>query len=173
MMHRRLIAALAAIGLVAAAPASAETLEVTWSIFSSGETFTLATWDQDSAPTPVFSVGGIVTEVAVSDFVSYFPGIPISTSIFYFASGLGATFSTVFDDGFGQTGGQAYTGSEATPQFAPGSFSGLAFVPGGPPSDPSTLTFAIPEPSTWALMLAGFAGVGAMSFGMRRRAAPV
>jgi len=36
---------------------------------------------------------------------------------------------------------------------------------------PSTLTFTVvPEMSTWAMMLAGFAGLGALSFRARRQA---
>ena len=70
-------------------------------------------------------------------------------------------------------GAQVYSGSEAAPHFAVGSFTGLVNAMG---DQPATLTFtaapsAAPEASTWALMLVGFAGVAAVSYGARRRAA--
>jgi PEP-CTERM motif-containing protein len=60
-------------------------------------------------------------------------------------------------DTFLYGGQQIYAGSEASPMFIPGSFTlnGVNHVP-----DEETLTISeVPEPSTWAMMLIGFAGL--------------
>jgi hypothetical protein len=59
-------------------------------------------------------------------------------------------------------GSQIYTGSEASPMFSPGTFklSGVNHTP-----DVETLTISeVPELSTWAMMLLGFAGLGCAGF---------
>jgi hypothetical protein len=168
-MNRMLTAAFAASVLVAAAAsASAETLEATWTFVpDGGSTTTLATWEQDSEPTPLGYVTGEATVVPVWDFVAYAPVGSLTAIVYYTSSFLPVTFSTALLGGVFVAGPQAYAGSEAAPQFAPGSFSGL--LQG---ELPSTLTFtAVPETSTWVMMLAGFAGLGALSFRVRRRGA--
>jgi hypothetical protein len=165
-MNRALTAAIAAMGLFAAASASAETLEATWTYSPSGTPVTIATWEQDSAPTPVSFGLGEGTEIPISDFVAYAP-IQTVTSITYYNNGFTPViFSTIPLGGIFVVGPQAYTGSEDAPQFAPGSFSGNL---DGDDTLLSTLTLsAVPEPSTWALLIAGFAGLGAASVGWRR-----
>jgi hypothetical protein len=79
---------------------------------------------------------------------------------------VGTDFFLAFD------GPQLYTGTEAAPTFRIGSFT-LATLSGG---SPIALTIAevpaIPEPASWALMLAGFAMVGG-AIRYRRRATSV
>jgi PEP-CTERM motif len=57
-------------------------------------------------------------------------------------------------------------------QFAPTAFTtpGVAFMD-NPFGDDATLTTAVPEPSTWAMMILGFCGLGFMAY--RRKAKPV
>jgi hypothetical protein len=65
-------------------------------------------------------------------------------------------------DTFLYGGSQIYTGSEANPMFSPGSFTlfGVNHFP-----DTETLTISeVPELSTWAMMLLGFAGMGCAGF---------
>jgi len=167
-MNRALTAAFAASLLFAAAvSASAETLEATWTFVpGGGSTTTVATWEQDSEPTPAGYVTGEATVVPIWDFVAYQPVGSLAAIFYYTSSFIPVTFSTAPLGGVYFAGPQAYVGSEAAPQFAPGSLSGLFQG-----ELPSTLTFTVvPEASTWAMMLAGFAGVAALSFRVRRRA---
>jgi hypothetical protein len=55
--------------------------------------------------------------------------------------------------------------------FAPTAFTtpGVAFMD-NPFGDNATLTTAVPEPSTWAMMILGFCGLGFMAY--RRKAKP-
>ena len=161
------IAALAATGLFGTALARAETLEATWTYSPAGTPVTVATWEQDSAPTPLADVLGEATEISISDLVEFVPvGTPTSIT-YYNNAAFPVIFSTVPLGGIFVTGMQAYTGSEAAPQFAPGSFSGT--VVDGNFSAPSTLTFtAVPEPSTWVMLIAGFVGLSAAHLGRGR-----
>lgn len=168
VMNRALTAAFAASVLFAAAvSASAETLEAAWTFVPDGGPITtIATWQQDSAPTPLGYVTGEATIVPISDFVAYEPVGSLTAIVYYNSTFIPVTLSTAPLGGVYLSGPQAYVGSEAAPQFAPGSFSGL--LEG---ESPSTLTFTVvPEASTWAMMLAGFAGLGALSFRVRRGA---
>ena len=48
--------------------------------------------------------------------------------------------------------------------------AGLASTDVRNPLDPTTLTASVPEPSTWAMMILGFLGIGAMTYRRRRSA---
>ena len=161
------IAALAATILFGAASARAEVLEATWTFSPAGTPVTVATWEQDLAPTPLASAPGVGTEIPISDFVDFL-GIGTLASITYYNnSSYPYIFSTVPLGGIHVTGPQAYTGSEAAPQFAPGTFTGT--VVAGDVSAPSTLTLtAVPEPSTWVMLIAGFVGLSAVQLGRWR-----
>jgi hypothetical protein len=61
-------------------------------------------------------------------------------------------------------GFQYYSGSEAAPIFSPGRFltqTGVVTIAAAP---------TVPEPSTWAMALIGFASLGCLAF--RRKGAP-
>jgi PEP-CTERM motif len=64
-----------------------------------------------------------------------------------------------------------YTGTEQNPMFSPsGPFVVTnVFVPGG--VDHLTIS-EVPEPSTWAMMALGFAGLGFARYRTSRRTAP-
>ena len=159
---------LALICLLAGSSANAETLDATLTL-TSGPTV-IATWTQDLNPTPVAFLAGNWTEVAVSADTGPFGGE------LYFYTGGSITFEN-YAGSYVVEGPQAFAGSVASPQFSPGSFDvSYVYALAGPYPllQPSTLTFtaaAAPEPSTWALMLLGFAGLGALSLHARRRLA--
>ena len=174
-MNSVFTAAFAAVVLIASGiSAGAATLDVTWIAAFNNVASPIATWHQDTSPTPIGFATGEATVVPISDFVAYNFGAyaPVGTVdlITYYNSAVipSTTLSTVPFGGIVFSGPQAYTGSEAAPQFAPGAIYGLFE---GDANVPSLLIFSVPEPSTWALMLAGFASLGVWSFRMRRQGA--
>jgi hypothetical protein len=146
-------------------PAFAELLNFSWE-YAPGE---VATWSQPSDPTPLFSDLGAFTRVAVSGGTTTSQG-PFSRIDFdseeSLDGGLEIGSSTFFVEAEGV---QIYTGSEAAPMFSPGKYlvetvgtGDLAFV---------VVTAAVPEASTWAMMLIGFAGLGYASHRASRKSA--
>jgi hypothetical protein len=87
--------------------------------------------------------------------------------VFFFAQGGGGGF----EDSLGLVnagGAQVYSGPESSPVFAPGSF--ILGDLNGIGAGRGTLTFtAVPEPSTWAMMLLGFAGLAFAGYRASRR----
>jgi hypothetical protein len=87
-----------------------------------------------------------------------------------------ANYSIIsYADGFGrlQLGTQLYTGLESDPTFVIGVYSGLNWDTGFTDTltiSADTSVAAVPEPSTWAMMILGFAGVGFMAY--RRKSEP-
>jgi hypothetical protein len=73
---------------------------------------------------------------------------------FYSASDGGGLLDQTF---YSLTGAQLYAGPEGSPTFLPGVYGMYNDVTGN--TDIVTLT-AVPELSTWAMILAGFAGLG-------------
>ncbi|GAA0751045.1 MULTISPECIES: PEPxxWA-CTERM sorting domain-containing protein [Sphingomonas] len=65
--------------------------------------------------------------------------------------------------GFVSTGLSLYTGTEAAPTFKLGTFTLTPNTPG--PAYSLTIS-AVPEPASWAMLLAGFGALGTM---VRRR----
>ncbi len=106
-------------------------------------------------------------EIPISDFVDFL-GIGTLASITYYNnSSYPYIFSIIPMGAIYVTEPQAYTRSEAAPQFAPGTFTGT--VVDGDVSAPSTLTLtAVPEPSTWVMLIAGFVGLSAAKLGLLR-----
>jgi hypothetical protein len=140
-------AALAA-SLLAATTAGAEVLDFSWA--GSG-TFSgkSASWIQPSDPTPAsYNADLGNTEIAVTNGTATFG--PISTVIFYTGGGFVAEGGL---DALGLTGPQLFTGTVAAPIFSTGVYT-LG-------SGALTVT-AVPESSTWAMMVAGLAGLGAL-----------
>jgi hypothetical protein len=72
-------------------------------------------------------------------------------------------------NGFEQFAGPVlFTGPVTAPVFTEGTFALPSIVSG-----PATITIsaAVPEPSTWAMMVVGFAGIGALVY-RRRQGTP-
>jgi hypothetical protein len=92
-------------------------------------------------------------------------------------TGLLAFYSDSFDGGFAfgndltplinGSGETLWTGSPTAPVFKTGSFQLTAFIPGIPGNGTLTIA-AVPEPASWAMLIAGFGLTGAV---MRRRKA--
>ena len=139
---------LAAAGVAAAlsvTPAFAEILTFSFT----GDSGDFATWTQPSDPTPVGFHDQFYTDVQVANGTSNKGGF----SIVEFDS------NDIIDGGFFidqaglfGTGPTLYTGPESAPIFHPGDF----LVSTGS----LTVTAAVPEPSTWAMGLTGFLGLG-------------
>jgi hypothetical protein len=118
-------------------------------------------WEQSSTPTPIsFVPSGM--EVAVTDFTGAGPYAAID----YFTSP-GGGFETP-DFLINVLGPQLFSGTTINPVFSVGSFS----LHNDNESDAGVITFsAVPEPSTWAMMLLGFAGLGLAGYRALRRTA--
>lgn len=119
----------------------------------------------DSSPTPgyinpdadsfvLFGVAGTVNGQA-DTFSLGFGGPSFTTNFGLFGSGVLSNFFT--------TGDALYTGSKSVPTFKLGTFT-LTPTTAGP--NYSLTISAVPEPASWAMLLAGFGALGAA---VRRR----
>jgi hypothetical protein len=159
-----------AIGLVAAfsTGASASSNEILFTVtgadYSSPITFTLP-----ASPTPDFintnSFGFDSVQIHTNSISEHVYGLTFYTSAeqggFEDTLGLGG-FSG--PDVFLLSGPQLFSGSTSNPYFVPGAYSVLSenvF------QDTVTLT-AVPEPSTWSMLLLGFAGLGFARYRARK-----
>ena len=151
-MSIRVKAAAAALAAgLSVTPAFAEILNFTWD-YAPGK---VATWSQPSNPTPV-TFDGVSTLVEVSG-----------------TNNLGQKFQAVWYDnieigngglqipqlaGASAIGYPIFTGPQSAPIFSPG-----RYLVGSSADQFVIVTAAappVPEPSTWAMMLIGFAGLG-------------
>ena len=150
MIARSLLTALC---LALSAPAGSQALN-----FSISGDYS-ASFRLSATPTPDFVDPGYAFAV------TGVPGFPNSSNGFadltFFSTastgGLLISDPNGFDYLFDANGAQLYTGTENAPRFQPGRFALTGL------STPGRFTFAItavPEPATWALMLAGFALTG-------------
>jgi hypothetical protein len=158
MSMRLKLATAAVVVALSVTPAFAEILKFSFT----GASGDFATWTQPSDPTPVEFKDQFSTEVQVTNGTSNKGGFSsvefdsndiIDGGFFIDAAGL-----------FG-TGPTLYTGPESAPIFRAGDF----LVSTGS----LTGTAAVPEPSTWAMMLIGFAGLGYASRRASRKSAAV
>jgi hypothetical protein len=113
-----------------------------------------------ASPTPIqltadfaFEVGD--TPAAVGGSSTILDGLS-----FYNAKAQGGLIDSTY---FDLSGDQYYSGTEVGPTFIPGIYTGQSnFYSGG--VDTVTIALApVPEPATWSMMLAGFAGLGLAS----------
>jgi hypothetical protein len=157
---RNILAPLAIAATLSLSSAQAGTLFVQWVESDAGIN---ASWEQNSAPTPNSFESGVSTDVPVWNFTSTGTTSvgPYSRIVWYNAGDLG-----LFDTpggAFSLFGPQAYTGPESTPQFLTGVYQATNVA--------ATVTISsIPEPSTWAMMGLGFAGLAFAGFRTRRSA---
>lgn len=123
------------------------------------------TWEQSSTPVVDSSILGNSTTVEISDYTvisgSTAPG---QTEIQFYNTGAGGAFQNIPGD-LNMLGPQLYDGTESSPIFDKAGVFDLSGF-GSPLTGVLTIT-VVPEPAAWALMLAGFAVLGAM---LRRRA---
>jgi hypothetical protein len=156
------LAGLLIVAALSVAPARAGLLYFSYDGATSGPySGYTASWTQPSDPTP-YSFDISATVVAVGDVVVSVQGGPSQNFslglVTYLSGGDGGGFilvspggNTLINDAGDPFVGSKmiYTGTTAHPIFSPGVFL-LTY---------GTLT-AVPEPSTWAMMLIGFAGLG-------------
>ncbi len=125
-----------------------------------------ASWTLDSSPTPDIIDAGF--GFAINNVSGNFNGSASNSAVveFYSASNLGgfAVGGPGFNISF--NGPQFYTGPETAPTLIKGTFL-LSFGHKLVISEFKAPTGAVPEPASWAMMLAGFGLVG---FAARRKA---
>jgi PEP-CTERM motif len=125
-----------------------------------GDSGDFATWTQPSDPTPVGFQDQFYTEVEVANGASSGGGF----TIVEFDSNAIVDGGFFIDQaGLFGAGPTLYSGPESAPIFHTGRF----LVNTGS----VTVTAAVPEPSTWAMMLIGFAGLGYASRRALRKSA--
>lgn len=159
------------------ASAQATTLLVTWAEPDMG---VIASWQQSATPTPLSSVGGLLTDVPISSFSSTGANsIGPYNDIVWFNGGVpfGGLFSTPAADfllGYFQVGGpQAYTGPESAPTFLPGVYTGVDYFNN---LAAATVTISVVAPPTapGPIPGAGLSGLAALAlahlYARRRRA---
>ena len=150
------LAAAAVIVALSVTPAFAELLKFSFT----GASGDFATWTQPSDPTPVGFEDQFSTEVQVTNGTSNMGGFDIVE----FDSNDFIDGGFFIDEvGLFGTGPTLYTGPESAPIFRAGDF----LVNTGS----LTVTAAAPEPSTWAMMLIGFAGLGCAGYQASRKSA--
>jgi PEP-CTERM motif len=160
------IASIALGATLSLSSAQAETLLVQWTESGAGID---VSWDQSSAPTPNSYISGAQTDVPVWNFTSTGSTSvgPYSDIIWYNAGSLGL-FDTP-DLVYVVEGAQAYTGPESAPVFKTGVYQGFDYGAG---AAAATVTISsVPEPSTWAMMLLGFGGLGFAGYRARKSVA--
>ena len=179
---RRLLQILVVALAFAWAPVSgANATEVLFTITSFEPGIPTTTFELPLNPTPDYYILGIPGELA-GDFGIYnIPatsgGSPVQIgAVFYSAEndgvsglilGIAPYYLLYFN--------QLYYGPENSPTFDLGVFpesNGIVTITSipDPIPDPSTIT-AVPEPSTWAMMLIGFGGLGFATYRSRRKGA--
>jgi PEP-CTERM motif len=180
-MKHVLMAALAATALMLTSPASATTLKVEFDV-NLGGLILIDTWEQDSNPTPNSYVLGESTDVPIWDFTSNDSNDDGSfgttnSDVIYVNGSDGGGFSTGESIEI-SVGPQVYSGLESSPVFSVGTYDGHAAEFQGftivvlpfltsltfSVAPPVTPPVPVPEPSTWAMMAIGFAGLGYASY---------
>ena len=160
--YARLLAAALLVGsAVCSTSASATTVLFNFAS-STGQSNNFSFAIDDQLTVPIASDAFTVRNVSVTS-----GSAQIVTSVEFFAESDGGGLA--FGPTFNLTGPQLFTGAISAPTFLTGSFALFAF---DDQSAAGTLTIsnlssAVPEPSTWAMMLLGFGAVGAIMRGRR------
>jgi hypothetical protein len=163
-----LTGAAALIGLAAASPASATLLNFQLT-GSNQASFQL----QSTAPSSFLNFPGIDTQTFFSNVSGTFGGVAEVGNV-NFGTGAAATFNISAPGSFGSAqlvGMDLFTGPPSDPVFNLGSFSLNNIFFGLHDTLTITQVAAVPEPSTWAMMILGFFGVGFMAY-RRKQSGP-
>lgn len=163
------LATVAVVAGLSTVPSSAEAALLLFNL-SGGRN---VTFQLDSNPTPDSSQSFLGENAVFQNLPGTVNGAPATLTTVSFGTGIFADLSiTAPGLDFTQlaSGGPLFSGPGSAPVFAPGTFqltnpffsdqnSTLVISAVGAPG-------AVPEPSTWAMLILGF---GAVGFGMRRR----
>lgn len=131
-----------------------------------------ATFQLDSNPTPDFFQSFIGSDqFSFNNVAGVFGGTPGVASTISFGNGIFSSFSVTAPNlGFTQFSSPTlFTGLPGAPEFLTGSFNLINPFFGNGNLDISPVVAAVPEPSTWAMMILGFAGVGYMTYRRRKQ----
>ena len=131
-----------------------------------------AQFQLDSIPTPDFNSTFIGSDqFGFNNVPGTFGGVAGTASTISFGNGIFASLNIVAPNlGFTQFSSPTlFTGSGASPTFTPGTFALVNPFFGNGRLTISQAASAVPEPSTWAMMLIGFGVMGAMMRSSKRR----
>jgi PEP-CTERM motif len=119
------------------------------------------TFELPASPTPTQFTTNFAFEVGDTPAIVGGSATTLDGLSFYNGGFGGGLLDTRY---FDLSGAQYYTGTEASPTFVPGIYTGQSnFYSAGV----DTVTIApapVPEPATWVIMLAGFTGLGLAGF---------
>ena len=120
-------------------------------------------WDLDSHPTP--SSFDPFLSFTLNNIANTSSNNPFNLEFFssFNGGGLAAT-------GFDFFGPQLYSGLESSPTLLAGTFN-LTPLEGTDITAQLVVAVAVPEPSTWALMMLGFAGLGFLAYPRKSKSA--
>ena len=163
MSMRLKVAAAAVVVALSVTPAFAELLNFSWE-YEPGE---VATWSQPSDPTPLLFDSDF-TRVAVSGGTTTSQG-PFPRIDFFSSDENGGLELALMNDTIESEGAQIFTGTVDAPIFSPGRYE--IQTEGSEDFSFVVVTAAVPEASTWAMMLIGFAGLGYAGYRSSRKSA--
>ena len=127
------------------------------------------TFELPASPTPTQFTTDFAFEVGDTPAIVGGSETTLGGLSFYNVKANGGLIDTKY---FDLSGAQYYSGTEASPTFVPGIYTGQVNLYS---SGVDTVTIApapIPEPATWVIMLAGFTGLGLAGFRARARRRP-
>jgi len=114
-----------------------------------------------------FGINNVTTTIRPLPFYQIFFYGPAADNGFSLFDGDASTFYPFFE----ASSGPLYQGPESTPTFLTGTFQ-LTNIFDSPVGS-LTISAAVPEPSTWATMILGFAGIGFMAYRRKSKRAVI
>ena len=133
-----------------------------------------AMFQLDSNPTPNTFQSFIGSDqFSFNNVAGTFGGTPGTASTISFGNGIFSSLSiTAPNLGFTQFSSPTlFSGLPSAPMFSTGSFTLINPFFGNGNLSISAVVAAVPEPSTWAMMILGFAGVGFMAYRRKNKMA--
>jgi PEP-CTERM motif len=119
------------------------------------------TFELPASPTPTQFTTNFAFEVGDTPAIVGGSATILDGLSFYNSQGGGGLIDTTY---FDLSGAQYYAGTEASPTFIPGIYTGQSNSYSGGVDTVTIALAPVPEPATWAMMFAGFAGLGLAGF---------